>query len=274
MKPTTRHLLLAAAVLLLYGLMQIVAFCCTLVAAYLPDAIADGHFPANANQIQTHAPLWGTMLLVAELVFIALLPITGLIRHRPLPARRPAMPDGWGLALIAFLLVAAGLSLVLSPLSLDDAGTTQLFADMMDNVPAVIGLCLVGPLAEELAYREGVQRHLLGAGLSPRSAIILTALVFALSHGNWSQGLPALVCGIFLSLLYARTGDIRLSLPAHVMNNTMSAGLFFAPSFCASLENLSLGAAIGGGLLISLAGAGLFALWWHRYSSYPQSQVQ
>lgn len=126
------------------------------------------------------------------------------------------------LAIAAVLLLSWGVSAALEPFGLSDDGTTAIFLAQRKNVWCVLLLCVVGPLCEELVFRMGIVRELFLKGCPGLLAAALGALSFAVVHGNWVQGIPAFVVGTLLGLLFLRTGNLRLCLPAHVANNVLA----------------------------------------------------
>lgn len=126
------------------------------------------------------------------------------------------------LAIAAVLLLSWGVSAALEPFGLSDDGTTAIFLAQRKNVWCVLLLCVVGPLCEELVFRKGIVRALFLKGCPGLLAAALGALSFAVVHGNWVQGIPAFVVGTLLGLLFLRTGNLRLCLPAHVANNVLA----------------------------------------------------
>ncbi len=126
------------------------------------------------------------------------------------------------LAIAAVLLLSWGVSAALEPFGLSDDGTTAIFLAQRKNVWCVLLLCVVGPLCEELVFRKGIVQELFLKGCPGLLAAALGALSFAVVHGNWVQGIPAFVVGTLLGLLFLRTGNLRLCLPAHVANNVLA----------------------------------------------------
>ena len=140
---------------------------------------------------------------------------------RPLrPAFHPRLE--LPLAIAAVLLLSWGVSAALEPFGLSDDGTTAIFLAQRKNVWCVLLLCVVGPLCEELVFRKGIVQELFLKGCPGLLAAALGALSFAVVHGNWVQGIPAFVVGTLLGLLFLRTGNLRLCLPAHVANNVLA----------------------------------------------------
>lgn len=128
-------------------------------------------------------------------------------------------------AVLATTLVSFGLSLVLEPLHLSDNGVTAYFNTLLQQPWSLLLLVVVGPLCEELVFRAGIQQSLRNSGLHPLLAAVVSASAFALVHGNLAQGIPAFTVGILLGILYNRTGNLWLCLPAHMANNLLAVGL-------------------------------------------------
>ncbi len=132
-------------------------------------------------------------------------------------------------AVLGTLFLALGLSGVMNLLHLTDNSDLQLFKDMLSCPFCLLLICIFGPLAEELTFRVGILRSLYGMKLNGCLSAGITALLFALVHGNLTQGIPGLVIGFVLGLLYLRTGDLRLCLPAHICNNTLGVICMYYP---------------------------------------------
>lgn len=119
------------------------------------------------------------------------------------------------------LIIASSVSDALTHLNITAPNTAQ-FEGMMHNPLCLILLCLVGPLCEELVFRVGVVRSLYRHNVPGWAAAAIGALAFALVHGNLAQGIPAFIVGFILGIAYLRTGDLRLCLPMHIVNNAFA----------------------------------------------------
>ncbi len=82
----------------------------------------------------------------------------------------------------------------------------------------LLGSCLLIPAAEELLYR-GVVYKRMRAVFGVRLAIILSALLFGLMHGNLVQFLYAGLLGLLLAYLLERTGSVWAPVLAHIAAN-------------------------------------------------------
>lgn len=125
-------------------------------------------------------------------------------------------------AIVGVLQVAIGLSALLENFQLSDNGSQAIFQEMTHNAFCLLLLCVVGPLCEELVFRVGILRPLYRHRVPALLAAGISAFAFAVVHGNLLQGIPAFIIGFVLGLLYLRTGNLWLCLPAHIANNTFA----------------------------------------------------
>lgn len=95
------------------------------------------------------------------------------------------------------------------------------FTEMQSGIVGVICIALIGPIFEEIFFRGAIERHLLKSH-SPRTAILLSGLVFGLIHINPAQVIPAILSGFFLGWLYYRSGSLLPCILVHVLNNSLS----------------------------------------------------
>lgn len=94
----------------------------------------------------------------------------------------------------------------------------------------VISLFLIvvlAPLLEELLFR-GVVLHGFLKNYKPGHAIVSSALVFAIIHGNLAQGLGAFFIGLVIGWIYWRTNSIIPGIIIHFVNNAFAfSSIFF-----------------------------------------------
>lgn len=129
-----------------------------------------------------------------------------------------------------------------------DLGETEknLFRQMFSTPWGYVAVGLLVPLAEEMVFRGALLRVLLILGvrwtanravgsknqLALRAVgkqaigvwgpIVLSALVFALIHGNLAQGIHAFLIGLLLGWLYWRTDSIVPGVVFHWVNNSVA----------------------------------------------------
>ena len=136
---------------------------------------------------------------------------------------------------------------------------------------------LLAPLAEEIVFRGGVLRSLLGWDSSsakafrPWTAIVISALLFAVAHLNPAQMPHAFLVGLLLGWMYWRTGSILPGMAYHWANNSVAYVLYtFYPNPDLRLDDIIQGGqqhilmAVGFSLLILLPAIYQLHLWMKR----------
>ncbi len=199
----------------------------------------------------------GISMFVCSFLLLLLLWYFRLIRRRPINRGVSLKLSDGGIAVVGFISLSFGLSILLSPFQLDDGGQMAVFAGMKDNVLCLLLLAVVGPLIEEVVFREGIMRHLISGKVHPLLAAAGSAALFAIIHGNAAQAVPAFILGFVFGLYYLRTGDIRLCLFLHIVNNTLALLLLYFPEgenaiselpsslqICVGLTGLGIGALV------------------------------
>jgi membrane protease YdiL (CAAX protease family) len=130
----------------------------------------------------------------------------------------------------AMLLVVAAMSLsdvITEKLNLTNLLENQLTA-LSNSFVGILTIALIGPLAEEMVFRVGIEGHLLRKGLKPWYAILISAAIFSIIHLNPAQMLGAFALGILFGWLFYRTGSAIPSILGHVLNNSLCVVLSFA----------------------------------------------
>ncbi len=83
-------------------------------------------------------------------------------------------------------------------------------------------VAIFAPCVEEIVFRGAILGKLLSLKFNKWYAILISALVFAIIHGNFAQGVNAMIMGLLLGWMYARTLSILPSLLVHCTNNTIA----------------------------------------------------
>lgn len=101
--------------------------------------------------------------------------------------------------------------------------------EQMTNDPATLILLAVvmAPLFEEIVFRGIIMKGLVNKGMKPAVAIIISAVVFGLVHGNPWQFVGAVLLGCVLGLVYHKTKSLLLPILLHAFNNLCSSILIF-----------------------------------------------
>ncbi|MBQ9384473.1 MAG: CPBP family intramembrane metalloprotease [Ruminiclostridium sp.] len=80
-----------------------------------------------------------------------------------------------------------------------------------------VNTLIVAPLCEELLYRHYLLKPL--QKYSDTAAVIVSAMLFSLSHFNFDQFLYTFFFGIFLGIIAVRSGSVLPAVICHVINN-------------------------------------------------------
>ena len=135
---------------------------------------------------------------------------------------RPAL-----LAAAAAILGAMSISILTGGMELPEA-MVQISLAMSHNIWGLITIVLVGPISEELLFREAIAGEMLRRGAAPWLAIGVSALAFSAAHLNLAQGCYAFPLGILLGIIYYKTGGIVLTSLLHILNNGIVAVQLYA----------------------------------------------
>lgn len=95
----------------------------------------------------------------------------------------------------------------------------------------IIGIGIIIPICEELIYR-GLIFMRMRQYCNVNLAIGLSALLFAVFHGNVVQGIYGFATGVLFAYVYEKYGSLKAPVLVHVSANLMSLGLSYVnPSF-------------------------------------------
>lgn len=124
---------------------------------------------------------------------------------------------------LPLLISAQYLSGILNEaLHLDDINQ-DLFVAMCHTVFGFLSITIVAPILEELLFRGVIEGHLLNKGWAPKWAILVSALIFGVIHGNPAQIPFAFLIGLLFGWLYYRTGSVLPGIAGHIINNLYGA---------------------------------------------------
>ena len=84
-----------------------------------------------------------------------------------------------------------------------------------------ISVAIIPPVVEELLFRGAICKSLTVYGKT--TAVVISAVLFALMHTNAEQLIYTLVAGVFLGIIYVETKSIIFPILLHFVNNTFSA---------------------------------------------------
>ncbi|MGL4522216.1 MAG: lysostaphin resistance A-like protein, partial [Bacilli bacterium] len=93
-------------------------------------------------------------------------------------------------------------------------------AGWVGGLVMIIEVCIIAPIVEEILHR-GVVINGLAQRFQARGTILLSALIFALMHGNAAQFIVAFFVGILLGIVYYYTRNLLAVIGMHMMYNSV-----------------------------------------------------
>lgn len=120
-----------------------------------------------------------------------------------------------------------------------------------------ISVTIIPPIVEELLFRGMVLQGLRKFG--DTFAIVVSAMLFGLYHGNFVQMVFAFIAGLVMGLVVVRTGSIWTSIMIHCINNSIAFGIEMTQRYAGDAVANSVNAIVMG-LLIALGAISLLYL--------------
>lgn len=219
------------------GILRIVIPCTVYVGINLLISIlflcAATLLTGDGTQAQVLVEEYSYELMIA--VALATIPVMTVLmrRDRERESRLGVVSEKSVLSSISYLAVAIlgiGACLTVNHL-LSLSGLTELLSQDLENVSSVLyqnhlaaellGVGLIVPIAEELIFR-GLTMKRLQEVFGIRPAIVLSAAVFALFHGNLLQGIYAFVLGLLLAWVYGKLRRLSAPILLHASANLTS----------------------------------------------------
>lgn len=216
------------------------------------------------STVQIVTALAGSVLTIALFAWRRWSPYSGAYINT-----RPWFTLFWVACLAVGLMMPVAYATELLHFSAPD-DLNKLFAGMMSHDLGFIAIGIVGPLAEEMVFRGAILRTLnemLGHRLR-WVAIAVSALLFAVVHGNMAQGFAAFLLGLALGWMYVRTGSIVPGVVFHWVNNSIVVLVF---RLMPGTANMTLTEFYGGDMRriaaticfsLMIAGAAIYQLHW------------
>lgn len=168
-----------------------------------------------------------TVMTIAYIYFM----ITGVfvcwkalkVMEIPATFKASKMSVGW----VLMALVAAFSGAFAGDLLVEITNMPNFIEDtMMDQLAysfwGILAVAIVGPIAEELVFREGVCGYLARNGAKPWKAIWVSAVLFGIVHMNPAQVVVAMIIGFILGVIYIKTGNVVLTTIIHILNNSIA----------------------------------------------------
>lgn len=142
------------------------------------------------------------------------------------------------------------------PSVLDALSTALQGAAPIDRVLLVVAICLVAPIAEEIAFR-GVLWSAIEKGFGPLAALVTTTGVFMLYHLDPIQTPSLLPTALLLGVLRLWRGSLLPCIALHLANNAVAMVVLLAadPDRVPTIPLwLALGGTVVSWCLVALAG--------------------
>lgn len=193
------------------------------IVSYLPKLAAFGFLYSKYRRAEhlftkyRTSPLWLILLLLSLIVF-------GMWGSNVTSA----------VNLLLQMLFGAGEI----PNVMDAAAPTSLTS----GIVSLIYTMIVAPIAEELIYRRFMLGSLRVIGDVP--AVIVSALIFGLAHGNFDQFCYCFFGGIIFGLCMIRYGSIKYGIALHMVHNMFVTLVYYSDVIVS-----------GGGLWQTISGA-------------------
>ncbi|MBR6370893.1 MAG: CPBP family intramembrane metalloprotease [Bacteroidaceae bacterium] len=98
----------------------------------------------------------------------------------------------------------------------------QQFEEMSKSIWGFLGICIIGPIMEEIMMRRVILKEMEKLTKSMWWGIIISAALFAVIHINPIQVVFAMPAGIILGWLYCKTGSLLVPICVHILNNSIA----------------------------------------------------
>lgn len=98
----------------------------------------------------------------------------------------------------------------------------DVFTNLSNSLVGALSIAILGPIAEEFIFREGILGYMLRGGMNKWVAITASALVFGIIHLNPAQVPFAAGIGFIFGIIYYKTGNIVITSILHILNNSVA----------------------------------------------------
>lgn len=175
---------------------------------------------ATNTKLTDHPTLLALSIIVSGIISVAILWAIRLIKSKTFnPFRIDWKRAPLGIAAAVSAIIA--MDLLSEQINLPDLMELE-FKELATNPWGILAIAIVGPIVEELVFREGIIRYLLRHGEHRKYAVLFSAVVFGLIHFNPAQIPFAIITGIILGIIYVKSGSIIITSLIHILNNTVA----------------------------------------------------
>lgn len=179
--------------------------------------------------VQDMATGGNAILLALTTVFSNVITLALFLRIKWTPVTRDYLLSKPWLQLLWVALFTLGaiipLTFLYEQLGIEmDDSAERLFASLMKEPWGYVAVGILAPLAEEIVFRGAILRTLLDM-MSKKNhwvAIMISAAIFGVAHGNMAQFVNALLMGLILGWMYYRTKSLVPGILLHWVNNTVA----------------------------------------------------
>lgn len=196
--------------------------------------------------------------IVATIIYAAM----KLVKWKNLFRQDSTQPRNYLVPLVVGMAGVIALDVLFEELDIPDL-LSDTFDTYMHNPLAMITIAVLGPIFEELCFREAALGGMLRRGVKPWTAILVSSLLFGIMHFNPIQVVGAGMMGIVLGILYYKSGNIILPCLLHIVNNSLSTVLTYFYGADCKMADLMGGRTIA--ISVAVAFAIIAVLYFVRY---------
>ena len=161
----------------------------------------------------------GPALLISDLLVILILLLMKYCGFKELFKRVPA--DVLLISIVFALCGMFAVEMLSSTVDIPNKLEEQ-FKALAGTVSGFLGICIIGPIMEEMIMRRVILKEMAKATKSMWWGIIISSALFSIIHINPIQVVFAMPAGIILGWLYCKTGSLLVPICIHIINNTIS----------------------------------------------------
>lgn len=214
------------AAILLFLLMQVLGSLIAMVMVAIGNSQYLAVLMSGEQSEEVHAKYLTTDVLAWALVISGVLTAIFLACFKLIDVKKTCSTVGlnWKWAGVAILGAMCGIfstNLITEWLELPNLMEEQ-FIGMSNNVVGILAIAVLGPIVEELTFREAIIGNLLKKNVAPWTAILFSALCFGLIHANPAQIPFACIVGVILGIIYVKTGNVVVTSIIHIINNSIA----------------------------------------------------
>ena len=210
----------------------------------------------------------GPVLLVSDFLVIVILLAIKYCSFKELFQKVPA--DVLLISIVFALCGKFAVELLSSTVDIPNKLEEQ-FKMLAGTVSGFFGICIVGPIMEEIIMRRVVLKEMEKLTKSMWWGIIISSALFAIIHINPIQVVFAMPAGIFLGWLYCKTGSLLVPICIHILNNTIS----FITMNIGSDNEITLNSTLGVILfLVLILVSAISGIWIVRYYAKLKKQQE